>query len=74
MGRRDGTLCLGSHKVVHGGFQEGAGMSFYHWQPPKAEDYSSDEEFQEALSAWEYAEDTYIEDYLERRREEREND
>ena len=48
-------------------------MSYYHCQPPKAEDYSSDEEFQEALSAWEYAEDAYIEDYLERRREEREN-
>lgn len=48
-------------------------MSFYHWQPPKAEDYSSDEEFQEALSAWEDAEDNYIEDYLERRREEMEN-
>lgn len=40
-------------------------MSFYHCQPPKEENYSSDEEFREALSAWEYAEDTYIEDYLE---------
>lgn len=49
-------------------------MSFYHWQPPKKENYSSDEEFREALSAWEYAEDTYIEDYLERWRKEREND
>ena len=49
-------------------------MSFYHWQPPKEENYSSDEEFREALSAWEYAEDNYIEDYLERRREERENE
>lgn len=48
-------------------------MSYYHCQPPKAEDYSSDEEFQEALSAWEDAEDNYIEDYLERRREEMEN-
>ena len=57
-----------------GGFQKGgSGMSYYHWQPPKKEDYSSDEEFQEALSAWEYAEDTYIEDYLERQMEEREN-
>lgn len=74
MGRRDGTLCLGSHEVVPGGFQEGADMSFYHWQPPKEENYSSDEEFQEALSAWEDAEDIYIEDYLERRREEIEND
>ena len=49
-------------------------MSFYHWQPPKEENYSYDEEFQEALSAWEDAEDIYIEDYLERRREEIEND
>ena len=49
-------------------------MSFYHWQPPKEENYSSDAEFREALSAWEYAVDTYIEDYLERRREERENE
>lgn len=48
-------------------------MSFYHWQPPKEENYSSDEEFQEALSAWEDAEDIYIEDYLERRRQEIEN-
>ena len=67
-------MCLGSHEVVPGGFQEGADMSFYHWQPPKEENYSSDEEFQEALSAWEDAEDIYIEDYLERRREEIEND
>ena len=74
MGRRDGTLCLGSHEVVPGGIQGGSDMSFNHWQPPKAEDYSSDEEFQEALSAWEDAEDIYIEDYLERRREEIEND
>ena len=48
-------------------------MSFHHWHPPKEEDYSSDEEYQEALSAREGAEDTYIEDYLERQREEREN-
>lgn len=74
MGRRDGTLCLSSHEVVPGRIQGGSEMSFYHWQPPKEENYSSDEEFREALSAWEYAEDTYIEDYLERRREEREND
>ena len=74
MGRRDGTLCLGSHEVIPGGFQGEADMSFYHWQPPKEENYSSDEEFQEALSAWEDAEDIYIEDYLERRREEIEND
>ena len=74
MGWRDGTLCLGSYEVVPGGIQGASDMSFYHWQPPKEENYSSNEEFREALSAWEYAEDTYIEDYLERRREEREND
>ena len=63
---------MGTCEVVSGGFQGGAGMSFYHCQPPKEEDYSSEEEYQEALSAWEDAEDIYIEDYLERRREERE--
>ena len=73
MDGRDVHPWMGTHEVVPGGFHGGAGMSFYHWQPPKAEDYSSDEEFQEALSEWEDAEDTYIEDYLERRREEREN-
>ena len=49
-------------------------MSFYHWQPPKEEDYGTEEEFLEAYEAWERAEDIYIEDYLERRREEIEND
>lgn len=47
-------------------------MSFYHWQPPKVEDYSTDEEYEESLSAWEEAEDTYEEEYMERMREERE--
>ena len=72
MGRRDGTLCLGSHEVVSGGFQGGAGMSYYHWQPPKEEDYSTEEEFLEAYEAWERAEDDY-EEYMEMRREERDN-
>ena len=26
-------------------------MSFYHWQPPKEEDYSTEEEFLEAYEA-----------------------
>lgn len=47
-------------------------MSFYHWQPPKVEDYSTEEEFQEAYEAWERAEDDYAEECMERRREERE--
>ena len=72
MGRRDGTLCLGSHEVVSGGFQGGADMSYYHWQPPKEEDYSTEEEFLEAYEAWERAEDDY-EEYMEMRREERNN-
>ena len=73
MGRRDGTLCLGSHEVVPGGFQGGADMSYYHWQPPKDEDYSTEEECLEADEAWERAEDDYAEYCMERRREEREN-
>ena len=72
MGRRDGTLCLGSHEVVPGGIQRGSDMSFYHWQPPKEEDYSTEEEFLEAYEAWERAEDDY-EEYMEMRREERNN-
>ena len=47
-------------------------MSFYHWQPPKEEDYSTEEEFLEAYEAWERAEDDY-EEYMEMRREERNN-
>ena len=42
-------------------------MSFYHWQPLKVEDYSTEEEFQEAYDAWERAEDEYAEEYRERR-------
>ena len=72
MGRRDGTLCLGSYEVVPGGIQGGSDMSFYHWQPPKEEDYSTEEEFLEAYEAWERAEDDY-EEYMEMRREERNN-
>lgn len=47
-------------------------MSFYHWQPPKEEDYGTEEEFLEAYEAWERAEDDYAEECMERRREERE--
>ena len=65
-------MCLGSHEVVPGGIQVGSDMSFYHWQPPKEEDYSTEEEFLEAYEAWERAEDDYQE-YMEMRREERNN-
>lgn len=58
---------MGTHEVVSGGFQGGAGMSFYHWQPPKEEDYETEEEFLEAYEAWERAEDEYAEECRERR-------
>ena len=48
-------------------------MSYYHWQPPKEEDYSTEEEFLEAYDAWERAEDDYAEYCMEMRREERNN-
>lgn len=47
-------------------------MSYYHWQPPKEEDYGTEEEFLEAYEAWERAEDDY-EEYMEMRRNERNN-
>ena len=72
MDGRDVHLWMGTHKVVSGGFQGGADMSYYHWQPPKEEDYSTEEEFLEAYEAWERAEDDY-EEYMEMRREERNN-
>lgn len=66
MGRRDGTLCLWSHEVVPGGFQKVGVMNrFYRFEPPKEEDYLSEEDYQDAVSAWETAEDEYAEDYLE---------
>ena len=68
MDGRDVHLWMGTHKVVSGGFQGGAGMSFYHWQPPKEEDYETEEEFREAYEAWERAEDDYAEERMERRR------
>lgn len=43
-------------------------MSFYHWQPPKEEDYRTEDEFLEAYEAWERAEDDYAEECMERRR------
>ena len=68
MDGRDVHLWMGTHKVVSGGFQGGAGMSYYHWQPPKEEDYETEEEFLEACNAWERAEDEYAEECMERRR------
>lgn len=41
---------------------------YYRFKVPTSEDYSTDEDYQEALSAWENAEDDYAEEYMERRR------
>ena len=58
----------GTHEVVSGGFQGGAGMSkFYHFNPPKRENYRTEEEYEEALEEWEWAEDEYAEACRERR-------
>lgn len=34
---------------------------FYHFNPPKRENYRTDEEYEEALEEWEWAEDEYAE-------------
>ena len=46
---------------------------FYHFNPPCPDDYNSDGDYQDAVDAWESAEDDYVEDYLERERMERYN-
>ena len=59
---------MGTHEVVSGGFQGGAGMSkFYHFNPPQRENYRTEEEYEEALEEWEWAEDEYAEECRERR-------
>lgn len=34
---------------------------FYHFNPPKRENYRTEEEYEEALEEWEWAEDEYAE-------------
>lgn len=38
---------------------------FHRFESPKEEDYLSEEDYQDAVNAWETAEDEYAEDYLE---------
>ena len=38
---------------------------FYRFDPPKEEDYLSEKDYQDAVNAWETAEDEYAEGYLE---------
>lgn len=41
-------------------------MSFYHFTQPVPEDFCTYAEYQEALRAWERAEDDYADNYMER--------
>ena len=45
---------------------------YYHYDPPRREDYLSEYDYQEACSAWEKAEDDYIDNYVEMMQLERE--
>lgn len=47
-------------------------MSFYHFTPPREEDFSTDEAYLDALEAWAEAEDEWAEERMEERRMERE--
>ena len=40
---------------------------YYHFNPPKQEDYNTDQEYEKALEEWESAEDEYAEECRERR-------
>ena len=45
---------------------------YYHYDPPRQEDYPTDDEYQEAVATWEKAEDDYRDNYVEMRQLERE--
>ena len=40
---------------------------YYHYNPPRQEDYPTDDEYQEAYATWENAEDDYVDNYVEMR-------
>lgn len=42
---------------------------FHHFIPPRQEDFDTEEEYFESVSAWESAEDDYADDYMERNHE-----
>lgn len=44
-------------------------MSFHHFTPPREEDFDSDEDYQDALECWERAEDDWVDEYIERMRD-----
>ena len=48
-------------------------MSYHHFREPLREEYDTEEEYQDAVKMWEWAEEEFVDEYLERVREEREN-
>ena len=40
---------------------------YYHYDPPRREDYLSEYDYQEAVATWENAEDDYVDNYVEMR-------
>lgn len=47
---------------------------FYKYPEPRREDYGTEEEYNEAVSLWEDAEDAAAEEYIERKRYGRERE
>lgn len=47
-------------------------MSYFHFRKPLREEYDTEEDYQDALKFWEYAEDQYEDDFHDRIIEERE--
>lgn len=44
------------------------GRRFYRWEKPQRRDYESDQEYEDALEAWETAEMDWEDEYVESRR------
>lgn len=43
-------------------------MGYYHFNPPVREEYDTDEDYQDALKMWEWAQEGYEEECHERRK------
>lgn len=41
---------------------------YHHFDPPRKDDYPTEDDYQEAVAAWESAEDDYADEYMERQR------
>lgn len=63
---------LQTHQEDRSGLIQGGRDMSHKFREPLPEEYDSDEDYQEALSMYEWAESEYVDDYVEMRQMERE--